>query len=111
MIPELRTVLEAQRRRVEEFSGQTGRVVPWIFCRDDGAPVRGTSHGLATACIAAGTTPHGAPVLDAAGAAWLKRDGTPQVTKKPTLCTWCATFGGPAAARNLIRAGISGPWP
>jgi integrase len=47
LIPELRTVLEAQRRRVEGIQRQTGQVVPWLFCRD-GAPI-GTSkagHGV-----------------------------------------------------------------
>jgi integrase len=39
LIPELRAVLEAQRTRVEAIQRETARVVPWVFCRDDGAPV------------------------------------------------------------------------
>jgi integrase len=39
LIPELRTVLDAQRARVEALQKATDRVIPWVFCRDDGAPV------------------------------------------------------------------------
>ncbi len=39
LIPELRSALEAQRARVEALQRGLGRVVPWVFCRDDGAPV------------------------------------------------------------------------
>lgn len=39
LIPDLRAVLEAQRARVEAIQKATGRVIPWVFCRDDGAPV------------------------------------------------------------------------
>ena len=39
LIPELRTALEAQRVRVETLQKATGQVIPWVFCRDDGAPV------------------------------------------------------------------------
>ena len=39
LIPELRAVLDAQRARVEALQKATGQVIPWVFCRDDGAPV------------------------------------------------------------------------
>ena len=39
LIPELRAVLEAQRARVDAIQQATGQVIPWVFCRDDGAPV------------------------------------------------------------------------
>jgi integrase len=39
LIPELRTILEAQRARVNEIQKATGTIVPDVFVRDDGAPV------------------------------------------------------------------------
>jgi integrase len=39
LIPELRQVLEAQHARVQAIQRATGRVIPHIFVRDDGAPV------------------------------------------------------------------------
>jgi integrase len=39
LIPELRSVLEAQRGRVEAIGRATGRVIPWVFVRADGAPI------------------------------------------------------------------------
>jgi integrase len=39
LIPELRQVLEAQRARVEAMQRAMGRVIPWVFVRDDGRPV------------------------------------------------------------------------
>jgi len=39
LIPELRAVLETQQARVAALQQATGQVIPWVFCRDDGAPV------------------------------------------------------------------------
>lgn len=39
LIPELRAALEGQRGRVDAIQKATGRLIPWVFCRDDGAPV------------------------------------------------------------------------
>jgi glycogen debranching enzyme len=39
---------------VSEIERATGQVVPWIFCRDDGAPVGDFKRAWATACIRAG---------------------------------------------------------
>ncbi len=37
---ELKTVLEAQRERVRSIEHATGQIVPWVFCHDDGSPIR-----------------------------------------------------------------------
>lgn len=57
MIPltaELRAVLEAQRERVSEIEKETGALVPWVFVRDDGAPIQSFRKAWATACKSAG---------------------------------------------------------
>ena len=54
LIPELRAVLEAQRARVETIQKETRRIIPWIFVRDDGAPVRSFKKAWRAACIKAG---------------------------------------------------------
>jgi integrase len=51
---ELRAVLEAQRERVREIENATGTIIPWVFVRDDGAPIRGLRKAWATACKRAG---------------------------------------------------------
>ena len=92
LIPELRTVLQAQRARVEAIQRKTGRVVPWVFCRLDGAPVGDFKRAWATACIRAGffrvvgTDAKGRPI------------------KVPTMLFHDLRR---TSARNLIRAGIS----
>jgi integrase len=52
--PELRAILEAQRERVGEISKVTGRIVPWVFCQDSGAPLYDFRRAWATACRKAG---------------------------------------------------------
>jgi integrase len=54
LVPELRELLEAQRARVEAIQKKTRRIVPWVFCREDGAPVGDFKKAWATACIKAG---------------------------------------------------------
>ncbi len=54
LIPELRSVLEAQRARVEAIQRRLGRVVPWGFCRDEGAPVGDFKRAWTTARRKAG---------------------------------------------------------
>jgi integrase len=64
LIPELRMLLEAQRARAEEIQRKTKRIVPWIFARDNGAPVGDFKKVWATACIKAGffeVVPFGEP--------------------------------------------------
>jgi integrase len=102
LIPELRAVLEAQRSRVEAIQRDTKQVVPWVFCRDDGAPVGDFKKAWATACITAGFF-RVDPVLDEEGKPRVKRDGTPVVVKKPTKLVHDFRR---TAVRNLIRAGI-----
>src|SRR4029078_6586670 len=52
--PELRAILEAQRERVGEISKVTGRIVPWVFCQDSGAPLYDFRSAWATACRKSG---------------------------------------------------------
>jgi len=54
LIPELRAVLEAQRARGEALQKATGQVIPWVFCRDDGAPVGDFKKAWTTARTKAG---------------------------------------------------------
>lgn len=96
LTPELRAVLEAQRARVEAIQKATGRVVPWIFARDDGAPVGDFKKAWATACIAAGFFR-----VETIGEA---KDGeTPKTRKVPTRIFHDFRR---SAVRNLIRASI-----
>ena len=54
LIPELRAVLAVQRARVEALQKATGQVIPWVFCRDDGAPVGDFKKAWTTARTKAG---------------------------------------------------------
>jgi integrase len=102
LIPELRAVLEAQRARVEALQRETGRVIPWVFCRDDGAPVGNFKKAWRTACVAAGFF-RVVPVLAADGTPRRRKDGTPVTVKQPTKLVHDFRR---TAVRNLIRAGI-----
>jgi integrase len=92
LVPELRAALETQRARVERLQRKTGRVVPWIFCRKDGAPVGDFKRAWATACIRAG-------FFRVVGT-----DGKGRSIKVPTMLFHDFRR---TSARNLIRAGIS----
>lgn len=93
---ELRALLEAQRARVKAIEKATRQIIPWIFCRDDGAPVRDFKKAWATACIAAGFF-RVVPVGQA-------KDGeAPKTRKVPTRIFHDFRR---SAVRNLIRAGI-----
>ncbi len=102
LIPELRTILEAQRTRVEALQRETGQVIPWVFCRDDGAPVGDFKKAWRTACVTARFF-RVVPVLAADGAPQLRKDGTPMVRKVPTKLVHDFRR---TAVRNLFRAGI-----
>jgi hypothetical protein len=102
LIPELRAVLPAQRVRVEALQKETGQVIPWVFCRDDGAPVGDFKKAWRTACDTAGFF-RVVPVLAADGTPRLHKNGTPVVRKQPTKLVHDFRR---TAVRNLIRAGI-----
>ncbi len=102
LIPELREVLQAQRDRVEAIQKATGQVIPWVFCRDNGATVGDFKKAWRTACIAAGFFTI-VPVLDGAGQPRQRKDGTPLTRKKATKLVHDFRR---TAVRNLIRAGI-----
>lgn len=105
LISELREVLEAQRARVETLQRKTGRVIRWIFCRDNGEPAGDFKRAWSTACVKAGFF-RVEPVLDAEGRPQVRPDGTPITVKKPTKLFHDFRR---TAARNLIRAGIPEP--
>jgi integrase len=90
LIPELRALLEAQRARLEAIQRRTGRVVPWVFCRDDGAPVGDFKKAWATACRRAGYF----QVVTG-------KDG--RTRKVPTKLVHDFRR---SAVRNLVRAGV-----
>src|SRR5262249_40277626 len=96
LIPELRAVLEGQRKRVDEIQKAIGRIVPWVFARDTGASIGNFKKAWGTACINAGffrVEPFGEA---AAGE-------TPKTRKVPTKLVHDFRR---SAVRNLIRAGI-----
>jgi integrase len=102
LVPELRTTLEAQRARVETIQRRTKQMIPWVFCRDDGAPVGDFKKAWTTACIRAGFY-RDVVVLDGDGKPRAAKDGTPLVVKKPTKLVHDFRR---TSVRNLIRAGI-----
>ena len=53
VLPELRTLLKAQRRYTERVERVTGQVIPWVFHRD-GKPIRSFRRSWITACENAG---------------------------------------------------------
>jgi integrase len=102
LIPELRAVLEAQRARVDALQAATGQVIPWVFCRDAGGPIKSVTKAWERACIAAGFY-RDVPVLDGGGQPVVDTDGLPVTVKKPTKLVHDFRR---TAVRNLIRAGI-----
>lgn len=85
-------MLQAQRARVDVIQRKTGRVVPWIFCLPDGAPVGDFKRAWATACIRAG---------------FFRVVGTDAKGRPIKMPTMLFHDFRRTSARNLIRAGIS----
>jgi integrase len=52
--PELLEVLTGQRQRVDVFQRTRGRIIPWVFFRPDGRPVKSFRKAWKRACFAAG---------------------------------------------------------
>ncbi len=97
LVPELRAVLEQQRQRVEQIQKETDSIVPWIFARDDGAPVGNFKKAWATACIKAG-------FFRVERIGETRREGEePRTRQVPTKIVHDFRR---SAVRNLIRAGI-----
>jgi integrase len=56
LTPELRATLEAQQVRVSGIEKAVGQIIPWVFVRDDGAPIHGFRRAWRTACKNAGVS-------------------------------------------------------
>jgi integrase len=55
MIPELRTLLEAQRAATDALQKKIGAIVPWVFHRTKkGRPLKGFTKSWRAACLSAG---------------------------------------------------------
>jgi integrase len=55
LTPELSTLLEAQRTRVNAIEKATGQIIPWVFVHyDDGSQIRNFRFAWAKACRVAG---------------------------------------------------------
>jgi site-specific recombinase XerD len=50
----MRDVLTRQRRYVSDVEKRTGKVIPWVFCRAEGGPIRGFHEDWRAACKASG---------------------------------------------------------
>jgi integrase len=53
-LPELQELMVAQRARVSEIERRLGRVIPWVFCYDDGSPILNYNNAWTKARRAAG---------------------------------------------------------
>jgi integrase len=92
LVPELRALFEAQRKRVDEIQKKTKRIVPWVFCRDDGASIGDFKKAWMTACVRAGFF------------RVVATEGDLQKTRKVPTRIFHDTRG--SAVRNLERAGV-----
>jgi integrase len=54
LTPELGTTLAAQREQVTAFGRRRGRIVPWVFFRPTGLPIKSFRKAWANACQRAG---------------------------------------------------------
>jgi site-specific recombinase XerD len=50
----MRQILEEQRKWVREVERKTGRIIPWVFCRPNGKPIRQLSQPWGKARLASG---------------------------------------------------------
>ena len=53
VMPELKLVLEQRLQKHKELQ-RSGVISPWVFCREDGAPIKDYRGSWKKACIAAG---------------------------------------------------------
>lgn len=56
LMSELRAVLEAQRAWIGEIEKKIGAIIPWVFVRDDGSPIKGYRRAWRSACKRAGVS-------------------------------------------------------
>ena len=80
LIPSLRNVLEAQKVKADNLARETGQIIPWIFFRRNGEPIKDLYGAWDRACGAAGVAglvPHD---LRRSAVRNLERGGLPRAT-------------------------------
>ncbi len=80
LIPGLRSVLEAQKEKADALARETGQIIPWLFFRGNGEPIKDLYGAWDRACrIAgiAGLVPHD---LRRSAVRNLERAGVPRAT-------------------------------
>jgi integrase len=95
MTGRLRELLEAQRGYVQTVEKSTGRIIPWVFCRADGEPLRDPRKAWAMACTAAGFGK-----LEGRTGPWSSAK-VPHDIRRTALRRWDA-LGAPLAVRKAV---------
>jgi hypothetical protein len=93
LTPDLRAILETQRKLVRGIEQATGQIIPWVFVHDNGTPIKSFRYAWAKACWAAG---FGTKVIKVVGR-----------TRRTVYVTGRLVHDfRRTAVRNLERAGI-----
>jgi len=90
VLPALAELLERQRARVTNLERQLGRVIPSVFVRETGEPIRDFYTAWHSACKRAS----------------VKRRGALEVVERPELIGRVPHDFRRTAVRNLVRAGV-----
>ncbi|PYM68673.1 MAG: hypothetical protein DME10_26530 [Candidatus Rokuibacteriota bacterium] len=80
LIPALRSVLEAQKNKADALARETGEIIPWLFFRRNGEPIKDLYGAWDRACRTAGVAglvPHD---LRRSAVRNLERAGVPRAT-------------------------------